>query len=57
MKYSINESYFEKVDSEDTAYFLGLMYSDGYIVNNYFGISLLKKDKEILENQCNVLNN
>lgn len=50
-----NENYFEKIDSEDKAYFLGLIYSDGCIVNNQdeyrykITLKLHTKDKHILE--------
>ena len=50
-----NENYFEKIDSEDKAYFLGLIYSDGCIVNNQdeyrykITLKLHIKDKHILE--------
>jgi len=30
VKYTINGNYFEKIDTEDKAYFLGLLYADGY---------------------------
>ena len=29
-KYSLDETFFETIDSEDKAYFLGLLYADGY---------------------------
>lgn len=29
MKYSVNDSYFENIDSEDKAYFLGFIMADG----------------------------
>lgn len=49
-KYEINHNYFEIINSEEKAYFLGLMYADGY--NNekkgFASISLSEKDKEIL---------
>ena len=54
-RYSLNESFFEKIDTEEKAYWLGFMYADGYIttkLNNYsqhFGISLAKKDYDHLE--------
>ena len=32
-KYSVNENYFEQIDSKDKAYFLGFIYADGYIFN------------------------
>ena len=50
-----NENYFEKIDSEDKAYFLGLIYSDCCIVNNQdeyrykITLKLHTKDKHILE--------
>lgn len=46
-KYQINENYFEKIDSENKAYILGIIASDGSICN---GISyiLAEKDIEIL---------
>lgn len=54
--YFHNEDYFENIDTEHKAYWLGFMFADGYIVNNEnhygqdrFGISLAEKDKEILE--------
>lgn len=47
--YFCDDNYFEKIDSKDKAYFLGLLISDGWNKNNGFGISLLEKDKYILE--------
>lgn len=47
--YSINENYFEKIDSEDKAYFLGLMYADGNVFGSRMKIGLQEKDKSILE--------
>jgi len=46
-----NENYFEKIDTIDKAYFLGLFYTDGYVTNktNRVGIELNIKDKYILE--------
>lgn len=51
-KYSCIEDYFENIDSEDKAYFLGLMYADGCvsnIKNISMRISLQEKDGYILE--------
>lgn len=49
-KYSINENYFNVIDTEEKAYFLGLMYADGYNYNNKrLTISLQEEDLYILE--------
>lgn len=50
-KYTINENYFDTIDTEDKAYFLGLLYADGCnnTKNNTVCISLKEDDKEILE--------
>ena len=50
-KYLVNEKYFNVIDSEDKAYFLGLMYSDGYVSKdtNVIKISLQECDLHILE--------
>lgn len=53
-KYISNENFFDIIDTEEKAYFLGLMYADG---NNYVrsphsyevSIALMEKDKLILE--------
>lgn len=49
-KYQINDSFFEKIDTPDKAYFLGWMYSDGYNQETFgvASITLNKKDKDIL---------
>lgn len=39
-KYNHDENYFENIDSEEKAYWLGFMYADGYITNNSFGFSI-----------------
>lgn len=50
-KYPIKEDYFDKIDSEDKAYFLGLLYADGCNneKRNAISIGLQEKDKYILE--------
>ena len=50
--YTINENAFN-VDTPDSAYWLGVMYSDGYIsktnnYTNYFGLTISEKDTEWL---------
>lgn len=52
-----NPRYFQKIDTEKKAYFLGFMYADGYVTtknsDNHsarsFGVSISKKDMHILE--------
>jgi|JI10StandDraft_1071094.scaffolds.fasta_scaffold27787_2 hypothetical protein len=50
-KYEIDTTYFERIDTEDKAYFLGLLYADGNLAKTEYSvsISLQEKDKEILE--------
>lgn len=50
-KYTINEHYFDNINSEDKAYFLGLMYADGcnYPKANLIAINLQENDVEILQ--------
>jgi hypothetical protein len=48
-KYNLNENYFEVIDNEYKAYFLGLIYSDGCVFNTMLRISLQEEDKSILE--------
>lgn len=49
-KYTINEEYFDKIDTPNKAYILGLMYADGCVSNktNNFSISLQERDVDIL---------
>jgi LAGLIDADG-like domain len=52
-KYFYDDNYFEKIDSEDKAYYLGFLYADGYVnnvgYNNYVELTLQKEDEYILE--------
>lgn len=55
-KYFHNEDFFETIDSEEKAYWLGMMFADGYIVdnsNNYgqdkVGLSLAEDSLDVLE--------
>lgn len=47
---SINESFFKKIDNENKAYFLGLLFADGYHEEkgNRIKLSLTEKDIDIL---------
>lgn len=50
-RYNIDDTYFERVDTEDKAYFLGLLYADGYNGEEFNAIRLMlaEDDKYILE--------
>jgi len=45
-KYSFNEDYFEKIDTEDKAYFLGFIVADGSV--NEFRLNISQKEPDIL---------
>lgn len=50
-KYTLNENYFDEIDTPNKAYILGFLYADGYNnrINNSIVLSLSKNDREILE--------
>lgn len=49
-KYTLDENYFEKIDTNSKAYILGLLYADGHVSNgNNFSICLQELDKHILD--------
>ncbi|MCA1027032.1 LAGLIDADG family homing endonuclease [Cytobacillus kochii] len=54
-KYSCNENFFEVIDTEDKAYWLGFIYADGYVITDEkyktgkLGIALSMHDIEHLE--------
>jgi intein/homing endonuclease len=56
-KYSCDERFFENIDNEKKAYWLGFMYADGYVSSRkdgkLVGISVTKKDKNHLEKFLN----
>lgn len=60
-KYKLNENYFEKIDSKDKAYFLGLLFADGCNAISRTQkhcsiiISLQEQDKEILQKFMNIV--
>ncbi len=56
--YELNENFFEQINTEEKAYFLGLLYSDGYVdkKRNLVGITLQEQDMELLEKLRNILN-
>lgn len=48
-KYTCDEKYFMHIDTEEKAYFLGLLYADGNVHKKVLSISLQEEDKHILE--------
>ena len=50
-KYTLDQNYFKKIDSQEKAYFLGFMYADGSVSKKFdkSRISLQKQDRKILE--------
>lgn len=55
-KYSIYENYFDKIDTEEKAYFLGFLYADGSINDEgEITLSQAEQDKEIVFKFANVL--
>lgn len=44
-----DKHYFDNIDSEDKAYFLGFIYADGYVSKKAFGIKISVKDEYLLE--------
>lgn len=56
-KYPINENFFDKIDTEEKAYILGLLYADGWnqTERNVVGIGLKESDKEILDKITSII--
>ena len=50
-KYTINEKYFDNINTDNKAYVLGLLWSDGcnYTPSNYMKLELQERDKSILD--------
>lgn len=48
-KYSLNDHYFDCIDTQDKAYLLGLLYADGCNSNGHIVIRLQERDRDILE--------
>lgn len=55
--YSLNENYFEQIDSAEKAYIIGLLYADGSVNKKQYNvkITLQEKDKDILDKINNLL--
>ncbi len=56
-KYSIQENFFDKIDTEEKAYFLGFLFADGYndIKKKAVTLSLKEDDREIVLKLNNLL--
>lgn len=58
-KYALDEKYFDNIDSENKAYFLGLLYADGcnHFSDKRISLSLQEGDKDILSKFSSLLYN
>ena len=50
-KYRLNDAYFDEIDTEEKAYFLGLLFADGYVSEkyNYVRLSLQEEDGYLVQ--------
>jgi hypothetical protein len=48
MRYKINTSYFEKIDTPNKAYMLGFIYADGNVYKSHLKVDINKKDESLL---------
>ena len=57
-KYVFDDDYFNLIDSQEKAYWLGFLYADGYILkkSNIFGCGLQEKDVNHLKKFLNAIN-
>ena len=55
-KYALNEAFFEIIDSEEKAYWLGFIAADGCVYRRTLSINLNIKDKAHLEKLIAILN-
>lgn len=55
IKYDYNRNFFKNIDTEEKAYILGFIASDGSITNNCIQIYINKKDYYILEKIKNII--
>jgi hypothetical protein len=47
-KFNFNEDYFESIDTEDKAYFLGFIVADGSVSDDTNTIKIIQKETDIL---------
>lgn len=55
-KYTLNENYFESINTKNKAYIVGFIYADGSVTNNCLSLVIKESDIEILEFIKNELN-
>ena len=55
-KYSVNENFFTKINTEEKAYILGFVCADGHVTTDRLCITVAKKDSDILYKIKKVLN-
>lgn len=48
-KHFVNFTFFENIDSPIKAYWLGFIVADGHVTKNNYKVSLVSKDKEVIE--------
>jgi intein-encoded DNA endonuclease-like protein len=56
-KYLLRDTFFEKIDTEEKAYFLGFLFADGHnnVKKKQISLRLAEKDKEILDKLNNII--
>lgn len=52
---TLNVDYFEKIDNQNKAYLLGLLYADGCVKNKQLTLKLINEDRYLLEFLCKEL--
>lgn len=55
-RYKFNHDFFNKINSQDTSYFLGFLLADGYINDKDVVLELKNEDRHILESFKNAIN-
>ncbi len=51
-KYALDESYFDKIDTEQKAYFLGLLYADGYHNEKRYSFKISLQEEDVCVIEC-----
>ena len=54
-KHQLDLHYFDTIDTEDKAYYLGYIYADGYVNEHYMRLCLHNQDIHILKSFCKYL--